>query len=331
MKRVLITGAAGFLGQCLARRLGAPASGVEHIVLADRMAGPAAPRHTWREGDLADAAFIEAIAREACDTVFHLASMPGGQAERDPSRGRKVNLDATLDLFDALGRHGAAQTAPVVVFASSIAVYGSDMRAPVSVDSPTDPALSYGAHKRMGELALADASRRGALDGRSVRLPGIVARPRGPAGQASAFMSEVMHALAAGEAFTSPVSASATSWWMSARCAADNLIHAARMPASAQPAGRVWQLPALHLAMREVVEALAARFGPACLASVTYQPDPVLEQVFGRYPPLDDGAARAAGFSDDGTPGALIDNALAPHRACNAIPQGDNHAHPTTR
>ena len=311
MKRVLITGAAGFVGSLLASRLCVPGTGVEHLVLVDRAGAPPSGSAHWMEGDLADPSLIERLAAERCDTVFHLASLPGGVAEREPARGRRINLDATLDLFDALARSASPTGArPVVVFASSIAVYGTGMPAVVDDQTPLRPALSYGAHKRMAEIALADHSRRGELDGRSIRLPGIVARPRGPAGQASAFMSELLHALAAGERFTCPVSSDATSWWMSAECAVRNLLHAAGMEATAQPPGRTWQLPVLHLSLAQVVRALAEKFGDERSALVTYAPDHALEAVFGRYPPLDDRQARLAGFVDDGTPRQLVDNAL---------------------
>jgi D-erythronate 2-dehydrogenase len=91
------------------------------------------------------------------------------------------------------------------------------------------PPITYGAHKLACEVLLADFSRRGKLNGRSVRLPGIVARPRAPSVLISAYMSNLLHALASGEAFECPVGPEATSWWMSARRCVENLLHAAVM------------------------------------------------------------------------------------------------------
>ncbi|MDM0012100.1 NAD-dependent epimerase/dehydratase family protein [Variovorax sp. J22P168] len=326
MKRVLITGAAGFVGGLLARRLSAADAGIEQLVLADRASASVTGSARWIEGDLADPAFVDRLAAERCDTVFQLASQPGGQAEREPARGRRINLDATLDLFEAVASAGTEHGArPVMVFASSIAVYGTGLTAQVDDRTPLHPALSYGAHKRMAEIALADFVRRGELEGCSLRLPGIVARPRGPAGQASAFMSELMHALAAGERFVCPVSAQASAWWMSGECAVRNLLHAARLDASAQQPGRTWQLPVLRLSLAQVVDALAQRFGDGRRRLVEYQPDDALEAIFGRYPPLDDRLARVAGFVDDATPALLIANALQAHEPLLTTTQGDNH------
>src|SRR4029077_280398 len=112
---------------------------------------------------------------------------------------------------------------PLVVFASSVAVYGAPL--PPVVDDATlpKPTLSYGAHKLIGEVLVADFSRRGWIDGISLRLPGIVARPPQPSGLLSAFMSDIFWKLAAGEPFTCPVSPQAVAWWMSVRCCVDNL------------------------------------------------------------------------------------------------------------
>ncbi len=74
------------------------------------------------------------------------------------------------------------------------------MPLPESVDDETLPlpTMSYGAQKLMVETLVNDFARRGLVDGRSPRLPGIVARPRVKGGHLSAYMSDIIHALAAG-------------------------------------------------------------------------------------------------------------------------------------
>jgi len=121
----------------------------------------------------------------------------------------------------------------------------------------------------------------------------------------------VMHALKAGESFTCPVGPEATAWWMSARRCAQNLVHAALMDAAAE-AERAWVLPVLRLSMAELVQTLSQSYGVDGPRLVRYAPQPAVQAVFGRYPPLDDRAARALGLRDDGTATALVRRALEP-------------------
>ena len=315
--RVLVTGAGGFIGATLLRLLAArPRIGgraIELLVACDQRL-PALPAGVMGiEGDLGRPQVQARIAELAPDVCFHLAAVPGGAAEADPALSRRVNLDASLDLFDTLagaGR-GEGERAPVVVYASTIAVYGHPLPDPVDAATPTRPPMTYGAHKLACEIVLADHTRRGRLDGRSLRLPGIVARPRAPSGLVSAFMSDVMHAVKADEAFTCPVGPEATAWWMSARRCAQNLVHAAVMDASSD-GPRAWVLPVLRLSMAELVHTLSSVYGVDGGRLVRYAPQPAVEAVFGRYPRLDDRAARALGLRDDGTPSALVRRALEP-------------------
>ena len=196
------------------------------------------------------------------------------------------------------------------MFASTIAVYGSPLPPIVNAATPAKPALSYGAQKLMGEIALQDLSRRGGLDGRALRLPGIVARPLQPSGLISAFMSDIIRLLAAGQPFTCPVSPNAVAWWMSAQSCVDNLIHAAQLPTEKLGGQRTWQLPALRFTIGELVQTLSELFGEDRRSLVRYQPNENVEAGFGRFPPLDASASQAIGFRDDGSIAQLVRNAL---------------------
>ena len=302
--RVLVTGAGGFIGRALVQRLaGDPQVGPEVLTLVDLDLASAPTGARRVEGDLADAGVLAAALAEAPDIVFHLASLPGGAAEADPRLSQRVNLDAPLALFAGL----AAQASPPrVVYASSIAVFGAPLLAFVDDDTPPRPAMTYGAHKLMAEIALADWTRRGRLRGLALRLPGIVARPRSAGGFKSAYLSDVFHALAAGQSFDVPVGEGATAWLMSVRRCVDNLVRAAQVPPQTPAAVT---LPAVRASMGELVAAIADATGrdPGLVA---YAPDPALEAQFGRQPPLTATAAEAAGLNSDGDLVALVATVL---------------------
>lgn len=321
--RAWVTGAGGFVGRALVQRLLQDGRVSALVALDTRLD---AARDPWLadarvrrlQGDFADPAVLAAALDTPPAQVFHLASVPGSLAEREPALGWRVNLMGTLALLQRLAETAAPGAPPRVVFASSIAVYGPLGRDAVDEDQPTRPTLDYGSHKRIGELLLADASRRGVLDGCALRLPGLVARAPAPAsgaagaasGHGSAFMSELLHAIAAGRAYTCPVSPQATCWWMSLSCAVDNLLHAAALPAARLPADRVVQLPVLHASVAEVAAAARAT-APGAADALRHAPDAAIEAIFGRYPPLLTPQARALGFRDDGTLPQLVQAALA--------------------
>jgi nucleoside-diphosphate-sugar epimerase len=277
--------------------------------LVDRhFAAPQAdPRVRQVTGNIADTAVLSAALEGGVDCVFHLASIPGGLAEKDFDLGLVINLVATQTLLELLRLQG---NAPRLVFASTIGVYGVPM--PDVIDESLEPApsLSYGAQKLIGEILITDYSRRGYVDGRSLRLPGIVARPPAASGMMSAFLSDIITKLSAGETFTCPVAAHGMSWWMSRTCVVENFIHAAELSANAAKAQRVWLLPVLHASLGDIVAAIAQSHGQQVLERVTYQDNPALRAQFANYPPMRCPRSIAAGFKNDGTVENLVQRAL---------------------
>jgi nucleoside-diphosphate-sugar epimerase len=312
MTRVLVTGAGGFIGRVLVRRLlqdGLDGQAVDHVVAADLAPEglPDDPRLQPVAGSIADAAFLQRTLAEPVDAVFHLASVPGGAAEKDPVLGRRVNLDATLHLLDLLRTHG---NAPTLVFASTVAVYGEPLPVTVDEDTPSAPAMSYGAHKLAAEILIADAARRGWARACSLRLPGVIARPGDGAGLISAFMSQLIWKLRAGEPIVLPVSTDGTAWWISVAACVDNLLHAAAVDTAGLGARRVVQMPALRLSMGEVVDAMARAHGEDRKQMVRFEPQPMVQRLFASYPPLATPRAEALGFRHDGSADSLVRRAV---------------------
>ena len=316
---VLVTGAGGFVGRALVARLRREGRigdrPLARLTLLDLAWGgdTGGPREHRLEGSIADPAIVARAFAEPVHLLVHLASIPGGAAERQPGPARDVNLQGTLHLLDACERQVArGGPLPRLLFASTIAVFGAAMPGVVDDDTPARPAMTYGAHKLMGEIAVSDATRRGVCDGLSLRLSGVLARPPQRTGQLSAFLSDLMRDPAAGRDVLCPMSPDATTWAASTPNVVDNLLHAARVDTAPLPAHRALTLPALHFSMAQLLEALVAVHGPRVREHVRFEPDPRIEALFGGFPPLQTAAADAAGFGHDGDLHALCRRAIEP-------------------
>ncbi len=302
----VVTGAAGFVGQALVEALLAMGESVVALdVTVDRLTPHAGLRAI--AGDIADPDARAAALANGCDALVHLATVPGGAAEADPLASRRINVDAMYDLLLGVAKAGVRLR---VVYASSIAVFG-DPLPPGGVDDATilAPKLVYAGHKAMMEIALAMMTHRGELDGVTVRLPGVLARPSGPSGLKSAFMSNVFHALRAGERFTCPVSADAWIWAESLPCVVTNLLHALELDSARLPRARAVTLPALRIRMADLVAEIALQCRVTA-SLVDYKPDAALEAAFGAHPALSTPLADAAGFRSDGDLATLVTRAL---------------------
>jgi nucleoside-diphosphate-sugar epimerase len=275
------------------------------VRLVDRIVPPSPAGFACLQADLTDRAQLTR-ALDGADRVIHLAALPGGASEANPNASREINLDATLNLMDTLGNSGRR---PRLVYASSIAVFGAPLPEIIDDNSAPRPAMVYGAHKLMVECALADTLRRRALNGIALRLPGIIARPRGAGGFKSAFASDIVHAVRNGEPYELPVDEGATMWLLSAACCAEALIHASVMilPESAPAAVT---LPALRVTIQEFVAAVGAAAKRA-ISGITYRPDAHLTAQFGRMPVLITRAAESLGFKHDGDIHRLAARALS--------------------
>jgi D-erythronate 2-dehydrogenase len=309
--RTLILGAAGMLGRKVTAEIlrTSSASGFVTDLYLHDVVRPAVPDATVSinvlTGDLTESKTIAELARVEPDVVLHLAAVVSGAAEREFDQGMRVNLDATRALFDAFRSRNQA---PVLVYASSIAVYGGSLPDVVPEDFVQRPQTSYGMQKAMGELLLAEYTRRGFLHGIGIRLPGIVVRP-GATNQAIAgFYSAIIREPLQGRAALLPVPLDTRSCFMSPRTAALCLLHAARIARDRAVAGRTLNAPSLAGSVADLIEALRRVAGKDVAGLIRHAPDPRVMQVASSWPKsVDERDARARGFPADPSLEALID------------------------
>lgn len=313
MKHVLITGANGYIGQALARAVAKrlAAKEIQSLTLVDLAFEEQSYHHEpglrCISGDLSDETVLQAALTPAPDTVFHLASVTSRLAEENFALGLRVNIAGTVSLFEHLRQQ---EQCPVVVYASSIGVFGTPLPQQVDDNTPVAPTLSYGTQKRMVELLLADYSRRGFLDGRSVRLPTVVARPMTAETALSSFASSLIHALAAGSSYECPISPQGWIWLLSLPSCVQHLLTTASIETVRLPEGRVWNLPAQRLQVADLVQAAKSRYGRGADAGLRFQSNPQFDRQFAQWPPLTTAIATQLGMQHDGDVKTLIEQAL---------------------
>lgn len=304
MVHVVITGGAGFLGARLARKLLASET-LTRLTLADRVPPPADlasdPRVTAVTGDLVQT-LSSPEGRETmlggADTVFHLAAAVSGECEADFDLGLHANLRATEDLLAACralgggsgspGSPGSGQPGPVVVYASSLAVFGAPDGYPpgagVDDDTMPTPLTSYGTQKVLGEYLLADYTRRGILRGRALRLVTVSVRPGKPNAAASGFLSGIIREPLSGQRAACPVSPDTEVGLASPSKAVAGLLRAARASDAEWGGLTAVNLPALTVTVREMVAALSRVAGPEAASLVDWVPDPAVARIVKSWP-----------------------------------------------
>jgi nucleoside-diphosphate-sugar epimerase len=299
--RVVITGGAGFLGARLARSLlaagvldvaGRGASPLSRVTLVDRVPAPADLAADGRveaiRGDLGELLAPGGAGRDAvagADVIFHLAAAVSAECEADFDLGLRANLLATESL---LASCRAAGTSPVVVFASSIAVFGGsgDHPLPAVVDDQTapNPQSSYGAQKVIGEQLLADYTRKGFLRGRAVRLMTVSIRPGRPNAAASGFLSGIIREPLAGQRSACPVGPQTEVALTSPGRAVDALLRAATCTDETWGGRTPVNLPALTVTVADMVAALERVAGPEATALIDWVPDPAIARIVTSWP-----------------------------------------------
>ena len=301
---VLILGAAGMIGRKLTARLVADGHvggrGIERMTLVDVVAPPAPAGAAGLAGsiaaDLTAPGAAERLVEGRPELIVHLAAVVSGEAESDFDKGYRVNLDGTRALLDAV--RAADGYRPRLVFTSSVAVYGPPMPDPIPEDFQETPLTSYGTQKAIGELLLADYTRRGFVDGIGLRLPTICIRPGRPNKAASGFFSSILREPLAGQEAVLPVPETVRHWHASPRSAVEFLVRAATLDGRSVGPRRTLSMPGLSATVGEQIEALRRAAGDGAVRLIRREPDESIMRIVETWAPaLDATRAMRLGFA----------------------------------
>jgi len=287
--RALILGGGGMVGQKLARHIAAHGLAGQKVDLTlHDIAFPSdtVPGAAQLEGSIADAGVPEALAKTKPDVIFHLASIVSGEAEADFAKGWAVNMHPTWALLEGLRAEHEADTSyrPRMVFTSSIAVFGGPYPDKISDEFLSAPQTSYGAQKSICEAMISDFSRKGFIDGISIRLPTICVRPGKPNAAASSFFSGIIREPLNGQEAILPVADTTRHWHASPRSAIGFLTHAATLDTERLQGRRALNLPGVSCTVAEQIEALRDLAGNDVVKLIKPQPDPVIEKIVEGWP-----------------------------------------------
>ncbi|MEM8504009.1 MAG: D-erythronate dehydrogenase [Cyanobacteria bacterium P01_D01_bin.1] len=280
---ILITGAAGFLGQRLARHLLANPQ-LERLTLSD-LAPPPIPDNDSRVislcADLSRPLASKEIVTRDVTTVYHLAAVVSGQAEANFDLGMAVNCEGTRYLLEAV-RHQAPGAQ--FIFASSLAVFGGDLPTVITDDTILRPQSSYGTQKAVCELWVNDYSRKGFIDGRVLRLPTVCVRPGKPNAAASSFASSIIREPLRGETAVCPVDPMLSLWLSSPTAVVNNLMHALTLRTAQFEDSRTLNLPGITVKVQAMIDALEEIAGKAVTDHIRYRPDQTISEIVASWP-----------------------------------------------
>jgi nucleoside-diphosphate-sugar epimerase len=329
--KAIITGGAGFLGARLARAVldkGTLKDGmgqdqpVTELVLIDVTEPPpiADRRVTRVTGDISDPALLRSTIDAEAGAIFHLAAIVSGMAESDFDLGLRINVDATRTLLELCRAAGGR---PRIVFTSSVAVFGGELPQMLDDTTALNPQTSYGVEKAIGELLIADYTRKGFIDGRSLRLPTITVRPGRPNAAASSFASGIIREPLNGEDAICPVGPDARIWVASPRTAIAGLLRANELPSDALGNRRWVNVPGISVTAGEMASSLDRVAGPEVAKRIRWERNERIERMVLGWPPaIDNSRAIDLGFQVDENFDSIIRRYTQEDMPVTAVRQG---------
>lgn len=310
--RIVVLGAAGFIGSRLVRALAHQFPDAEIVAIDMRRPAGAVDgmsNVTFAEGDLRDPDLIKRLFERPFDTVFHLAAALTVDAERDFERGMEINVHALIRLLEACRVQG---NAPKFVFASSVSTFGGELPAVVDDYVHQNPQTSYGTHKLIAERLIDDYSRRGFLDGRSLRLPIVLTHPGPPTASVSDRIASLIREPLRGMPVSCPIAPETPLAVTSVDKVVAAMLRLHDVPAAALTHTRAMNLPALTVTPRQIADAVACKLPSDAPPSIEWKEDPAVQRAVESWPSrFASRRAVALGMEADGSIDEIIDAYLA--------------------
>ena len=296
MARIVVTGAGGFLGkqiiETMVRQDTLTINGcsqwIESILAVDRFIPDAFktyPKLNSIEGELSEIIRAHPTEFQTADAVVHLASAVSSECEQNLDLGLAANLTTGIELGQIIA---ASLKKPILVFSSSLAIYGGtdDFPMPqvITDDVWPNPQNSYGAQKLMLELLYADLARRGLISARTVRLMTVSVRPGIPNNAASSFLSGIIREPLSGKESNIPVSPEIHVALNSPAQAVEGLMQSMATSDADWGSPLGLNLPGMRVTVQQMIGALGAIGGSKATALLGRNIDPMIERIISGWP-----------------------------------------------
>lgn len=208
MKRVVITGARGYVGSALAWRLAREGAALRLVSRSWKIARRDPDTDVEKEyrgniervsANLGDERAWDGLL-DGADAIIHLSSRTDLRAaETNPEEDARLNIDPVRALVRAAERLGSR---PLVVFASAVTIVGAQHPNPVDENTPDNPCSVYDRHKLACEIVLREATMRGVLSACSLRLSNVYGFGGGSINSNRGILNAMMNRASAGKPLT---------------------------------------------------------------------------------------------------------------------------------